>query len=210
MYRIASTIKTQASSSVGKKFSPSWYVASVANRHFSTHRVETPSSIEDAKMPFKVPHMKASTRRSFSPNSNAQAMLLSGGDTLAENASFDPLYSRAKNYIRNHAVGPAVISPILIHGLVGALIESKLPQGFFVKNSLKQVRPLIVGVEVEAQYEVVSIVPSGSAVNIMNGIGGVSGYELELDTSVKRVSDGVLIAEGSQTVWLPDFLSSSA
>jgi hypothetical protein len=186
--------------------------------HFSTQTIEEETSRPASTSLNSVLHKKASTRRTFSPNSNAQAMLLSGGIELAENASFDPIYSRARKYIRNHAVGPAVLSPILIHGLVGALIESTLPQSFFVENRLRQVRPLIVGVEVEAAYEVVSIVASDEVSR--SGLGGdgeidgfnhitrSAGNELVLETSVKRVSDGALIAEGQQVVWLPDYVST--
>lgn len=219
LYRTASAIRLSAPRPLLKSLQTQIFAAWTfpIDRHFSTQTVEGPSSIEvEATLP-NIPHMKASTRRTFSPNSNAQAMLLSGGDNLAENASFDPIYSRAKNYIRNHPVGPAVISPILIHGLVGALIESKLPQSFFVENSLRQARPLVVGVEVEAQYEVVSVLPSASGVGFDDGragndlshIGRIPGYELKLETSVRRVSDGALIAEGQQTVWLPDYVSNS-
>jgi hypothetical protein len=115
-------------------------------------------------------------------------------------------------------VGPAVLSPILIQGLVGALVESTLPQSFFCEMSLRQVRPLIVGVEVEASIEVVSVVPvvpspsAGAGTGESSGGGdlGVTdfirarGYELELETSVKRVSDGGIIATGRHIVWMPD------
>jgi hypothetical protein len=141
---------------------------------------------------------KGHVRRTFSPNSNAQALLVCGGDDLASNASFDPQYKRAKNYIQNHAVGHAVLSPILVNGLVGAMIESTFPQGFFVSGTMKQLRPLIVGVEVEATFHVVSV---------NKCVDGYyqHGYELLLETEVKRVSDGEIITNGSQTIWLPDY-----
>lgn len=79
--------------------------SAIIERFFSTEREEeTPSSLEDS-LREKILGMKASSRRTFSPNSNAQAMLLSGGMELAKDASFDPIYSRAQKYIRNHAVG---------------------------------------------------------------------------------------------------------
>ena len=65
---------------------------------------------------------------------------------MAAHASFDPQYDRARAYIQNHAVGPAVLSPILISGLVGALVEAALPQSFLMGSSMKQIRTLIVGV----------------------------------------------------------------
>ncbi len=155
---------------------------------------------------------KASIRRTFSPNSNAQAMLVCGGKELAAYASFDPEYKRAKDYIQNHAVGPAVLSPILISGLIGALIESTLPQSFFISGTMNQLRPLIVGVEVEANIQVVSVKSSSEELSNNEELGGFNyknmlkhGYELNLDTEVKRVSDGAVISTGNQTIWLPDY-----
>lgn len=174
------------------------------------------SSSQQSTIPSTLLTKKASVRRTFSPNSNAQAMLVCGGKELAAHASFDPEYKRAKGYIQNHAVGPAVLSPILISGLVGALIESTLPQSFFVEGSMKQVHPLIVGVEVEATIEIKSVLNCDN-VNRSNDEKEYSGsytigeerkyhgYELLLDTQVKRVSDGVVISKGNQTVWLPDY-----
>ncbi len=222
LYRAISAIRRKPSGprylveSFQAQKSASGCLSCIQYNYFSTQAAEETFSPERREVIPNIRHMKASTRRIFGPNSNAQAMLLSGGDLLAENASFDPIYARAKNYIHNHAVGPAVLSPILIHGLVGALIESKLPQGFFVENSLKQVRPLIVGVEVEAHYEITSVVPSGHGTgfndnrdaNDANHIGRIPGYELELETSVRRVSDAALIAEGNQKVWMPDYLQN--
>lgn len=89
-----------------------------------------------------------------------------------------------------------------------------------MENRLRQVRPLIVGVEVEAAYEVVSIVASDDVSHSRSRFGGdneidgfnhitrSAGNELVLETSVKRVSDGALIAEGQQVVWLPDYVST--
>jgi len=91
-------------------------------------------------------HKTASIRRTFTQQCNAQVMLISGGRVLAAHASFDPEYKRARSYIFNHPVGSAVLSPVLISGLIGALVEAALPQSVFQSNSLKQVQPLIVGV----------------------------------------------------------------
>jgi len=33
------------------------------------------------------------------------------------------------------------------------------------------------------------------------------GYELEIETRVERISDGALIAEGQQIVWVPNYAS---
>jgi len=145
-------------------------------------------------------HKKYTARRTFAANSNAQVMLTCGGESLAAHASFDPMYSRARTYIRNHAIGPAVLSPILVSGLSMTLIEATLPQSIFVKNEMKQHLPLIVGVEVEASIEVVSVIESPET------MGNTSGHELEVKTQVKRVRDGALIADGSQTIWLPHYI----
>lgn len=153
----------------------------------------------------------ASIRRTFSPRSNAQAMLTCGGPTLAAHASWDPQYSRAKSYIRNHAVGPAVLSPVLIHGLIGALVEASLPQGFLISCHMKQHRPLIVGVQVEATITVASVTEGGKMEETETTdasyqyLNQSRGYELVLQTEVKSVSDGTLISGGTQNIWLPHY-----
>jgi hypothetical protein len=86
----------------------------------------------------------ASIKRAFMAGSNAQGLLTCGGEQLARHASFDPEYSRAQGWIHNHAVGPAVISPVLISGLVGALVEAAMSHSVPVSCSMRQVRPLIV------------------------------------------------------------------
>jgi hypothetical protein len=85
-------------------------------------------------------------RRTFDPRSNSLSLLTCGGEALAKHASFDPEYNRARDWIRHHPVGPAVLSPILINGLVGALVEASVPQAIPVSSSMNQIRPLIVGV----------------------------------------------------------------
>jgi hypothetical protein len=187
----------------------------------STNEEELPSSLFTTKGSPSIHqktqtllHKKASVKRTFTPNSNAQAMLICGGEELAAHASFDPVYERAKKFIHNHPIGPAVLSPILISGLVGALIESTLPQSFYVSSTMNQLRPLIVGVEVEANIEVVSVKECGSDLeedfsndSFVNGntLKRYSGYELLLDTEVKRVNDGAIISHGTQTIWLPEY-----
>lgn len=162
-------------------------------------------------------HKKASIRRTFESSANAQAMLICGGPQLASNASFDPMYSRAKHYIRNHAVGQAVLSPILINGLIGALVESEFPSGFMEKCNLVQRLPLIVGCEVEAYLEVTGVNQmsrSGSNTNHNNNnrndnierLIHMEGIEVDLITKLTRVSDGKEIAVGTQTIWLPEDL----
>lgn len=194
-----------------------------APSHLGTRAISTShltaSSISNTSIhsrPSIILHKKASARRTFAPNSNAQALLVSGGESLAANASFDPQYSRVKNYIRTRPVGPAVLSPILIQGLIGALVEATLPQSFFVENRLQQIRPLIVGVEVEASIEIVSVLPSTGRRDVFkcdededsdtdDRTNSDNGYTVHIDTEVRRVSDGQLVAEGEQIVWLPDY-----
>ena len=88
----------------------------------------------------------ASIRRTFDARSNALGLLTCGGEALAKHASFDPEYERARGWIQHHAVGPAVLSPVLISGLVGALVEAAFPQSIGMASSMRQIRPLIVGV----------------------------------------------------------------
>jgi len=189
-------------------------------RHLSSHSIAPPtqevdteeggpkgdlfhSTIDDTLL-----NKTASIRRTFTPRSNAQAMLTCGGEALAAHASWDPQYSRAKSYIRNHAVGPAVLSPVLINGLVGALVEASLPQGFLISSQMKHYRPLIVGVQVEASINVTSVTEGGNMAEIDKSyeyLNQSRGYELVLQTEVKSISDGKLISEGSQNIWLPHY-----
>lgn len=89
---------------------------------------------------------RAWIHRSFGARANSDAMLTCGGSDLAKHASFDPSYDRARSWIRHHAVGPAVLSPILINGLVGALVEASVPHSVPMSSSIQHKRPLIVGV----------------------------------------------------------------
>lgn len=175
-------------------------------RQFSTNPIvedeASSGSGSGSGTPASLLHKKASIRRTFTANSNAQAMLICGGKTLAAHASFDPNYSEARKYIRNHAVGPAIISPLLTTGLMHALVEATFPQSIFVKNEVRQLQPLIVGVEVEASMEVASVMKGGDA---QSHLGKCGGYELEVKTSTKRLLDGVIISEGAQTIWLPEY-----
>lgn len=86
----------------------------------------------------------ASIRRVFEAGSNAAGLLTCGGEQLARHASFDPNYARAQGWIRHHAVGPAVLSPVLIGGLVGALVEAVFPNSVPVSCSISHLKPLIV------------------------------------------------------------------
>jgi len=152
-------------------------------------------------------HKTASICRIFYPHSNAKVMLTCGGRDLAAHASFDPKYDRAKNYIRNHSVGPTKLSPVLLSGLIGALVEAALPRGIMISHSMKQIKPLIVGVEIEANIKVTSVV-SNKKKNVStenHNISGSHGYELTLQTKVNRVRDGKVISEGSHDIWVPDY-----
>jgi hypothetical protein len=84
--------------------------------------------------------------RTFDPQTNAVALLSCGGPSLARHASFDPEYKRARDWIRRHPVGPAVLSPVLIQGLLGALVEASVPHAVSISVHMTQHRPLIVGV----------------------------------------------------------------
>jgi hypothetical protein len=158
---------------------------------------------------------KAKIRRTFGPRSNAQAMLTCGGEALAAHASFDPDYNRAQNWIRHHAVGSAVLSPVLVTGVVGALVEATFPHCVPVSQSMKQHRPLIVGVAVHAKIEVVQVVSSNNDEaragnrNVERGdedrYDRRNGHQVDLKTTVARVRDDVVIAEGEHSVWIPDY-----
>lgn len=142
-------------------------------------------------------------RRTFGPRSNADAMLTCGGEALAAHASFDPDYRRAQGWIRHHAVGPAVLSPVLISGLVGALVEAAFPQSVPDSQSMKVLRPLIVGVEVQAKIVVADVVPSAGE---ERGGERRQGYTVHLKTAVTRVRDDLVLAEGGHSIWIPDYL----
>jgi acyl dehydratase len=157
----------------------------------------------------------ASIRRTFGPQDNDQALLTLGGHSLAANASFDPQYHRARKWIHHHAVGPAVLSPVLLTGLVGALVEAALPSSIVTASTMTQVRPLIVGLEVEAKLTVRSVRQNNEIMNpdVASDITKVRddrfkrdcGYEIYLDTQVSRVRDGAIITKGSHTVWIADY-----
>jgi len=151
--------------------------------------------------------------RTFSPQSNAQAMLTCGGPALAAHASFDPDYDRAASWIQNHAVGPAVLSPILVSGLVGALTEAAFPQAIVVQHALTLTdKPLIVGVTVLAQIRVTSVTQQNRPMSEEDRTEVESrtqhrqmGYLVQLESNVTRVQDDATIARGEQTIWIPNY-----
>uniref|UniRef100_A0A7S2RPL8 Uncharacterized protein n=1 Tax=Eucampia antarctica TaxID=49252 RepID=A0A7S2RPL8_9STRA len=153
----------------------------------------------------------ASIRRTFGPQDNAQALLTLGGPSLAENSSFDPQYDRAREWIHHHAVGPTVQSPVLLTGLVGALVEAALPSSIVTSSTMTQVRPLIVGLEVEAKIIVQSVGQNNTSTDSEtktirdDRFQRDSGYEITLGTQVTRVRDGAIIAEGNHSVWIADY-----
>jgi hypothetical protein len=154
----------------------------------------------------------ASIRRVFGPSANAHGLLTCGGEELARHASFDPDYSRARGWIQNRAIGPAVLSPVIISGLVGALVEAAFPQSVPVAASMHQARPLIVGQEVYATVQVVGVkhyTRDGEEVSIKEKDFGSrqDGDEIQLLTEVVRIQDNEVIAEGSHSVWIPGYLS---
>jgi len=165
----------------------------------------------------------ASIQRTYSAGDNAQGLLVCGGSNLAKHASFDPNYSRAQGWIRQHAVGPAVVSPVLISGLIGALVEAALPNSVPIESSMQQIRPLIVGVKVRAEVEVdlaeakvnvntasAPAMPADTSLDYQNGdlssmknSGKCDGYHIQMTTRVERLQDGAMIATGTQSVWIP-------
>lgn len=157
-----------------------------------------------------------SIHRIFGPRSNAEAMLVTGGEALAAHASFDPVYDRAANWIRHHAVGYAALSPVLIHGLTGALVEAAFPQSVPVRQQMNQNRPLIVGCPIIATIEVVTVEETDYPLarnDLSNhlqlqesAIDRRYGYKVELSTAVKRARDDAVIAHGEHVVWIPDYL----
>ena len=160
----------------------------------------------------------ASIRRVFGPNSNAQTLLVCGGELLAQKASFDPDYEQAKTWIRSRPIGPAVLSSTLVSGLLGALIEASFPQTIPLNSNTNFLHPLIVGMEVEASIKVESFValPTKRSDNSDENTNNVptkktnsnttGGYEILLSTKVNRVQDNVTIAQGHHTVWIPGYL----
>lgn len=151
-------------------------------------------------------------QRTFGPRSNAEGLLATGGAALAAHASFDPDYDRARDWIRHHAVGPAVLSPILIAGLTGALTEAAFPQAVITAQAMRHHRPLIVGVPVAATIQVVSVREARrlSSMDENDGLQPLAhekklGYNVVLRTAVTRVRDDCIIAEGSHELWVPDY-----
>lgn len=154
----------------------------------------------------------ASIRRVFGPNANAQGLLICGGEELARHASFDLDYKRARGWIQNRAIGPAVLSPVIISGMVGALVEAAFPQSVPVTSAMHQARPLIVGQEVLASVQVIGVKHfdrNGEEVSTKAKDFGShqDGHEIKLMTEVVRTQDNEIISEGSHTVWIPGYLS---
>lgn len=149
----------------------------------------------------------ASIRRAFGPQSNAEAMITCGGEELAAHASFDPNYGRARDWIRSHPVGPAVLSPVLISGLVGALVEAAFPKSVPLQSSLQLLRPLIVGVEVRAKIEVVAVYKGQREGDENEFRQRTNGYQVDLETVVLRLNDEMIVAQGTHSIWIPDYLN---
>jgi hypothetical protein len=152
----------------------------------------------------------ATIRRVFGSRSNAEVMLTCGGSTLAKHASFDPNYHRAQQWIRSHAVGPAVLSPVLLIGLIGSLVEATFPQSTVpVGMTFEQSWPLIVGVPVHATITVSGVQESSAASEDPVSSSSSSpqmGYQVQLDTAIARARDGLVLATGTYTIWIPDYV----
>lgn len=152
----------------------------------------------------------ASIVRVFGPQSNAQALLACGGSHLARDASFDPRYDRAQKWIRSHAVGHAVGSPLLASGLFCGLVEASFPNSIPVRSDLRHVRPIVVGMEMEAKVTVKRVIATDSSYHLESSVNEAStnkkGYEVLLDTELTRIRDSAKIVEGSNSIWLPDYM----
>jgi hypothetical protein len=144
-----------------------------------------------------------SIHRTFGPRDNSEAILATGGEALAAHASFDPDYKRAQGWIRQHAVGTAVLSPLLLQGLTGALTQAAFPEGVLVSQSMTQFKPLIVGVAVKAKIEVIEIEHSPRCISEVGN--EKNGYLLHLKSKVSSVRDDELIVEGTKLIWIPDY-----
>ncbi len=104
--RILWRLPAQALSSGKERIDlPSCTFSASLSTNENSHHYYKEGILSSKPLPQSLLHKKASVRRTFAPNSNAQAMLVCGGPSLAAHASFDPEYSRAKGYIQNHPVG---------------------------------------------------------------------------------------------------------
>ena len=172
----------------------------------------------------------ASIQRTFGPRSNAEGLLAVGGAALAARSSFDPNYARAQEWIRHHAVGPARLSPVLLAGLTGALTEAAFPHAIMVGHTVRHHRPLIVGVTVTASIQVTAVQPATTRPVLRDDdddedndsnqnhheeherTAGANaerkwGYNVTLKTAVTRVRDDAVIAQGTNELWVPDYLT---
>lgn len=149
----------------------------------------------------------AHIQRTFGPGSNAKAALATGGSALAAHASFDPDYHRAQSWIRHHAVGPAVLSPVLVMGLTQSLAEAAFPQAIGRAVHMKLHEPLIVGVPVTASITVETVTTEeGAGTPSCSKAAGEKGFDVVLNIQVTRVRDDAVIASGTQELWIPDYL----
>lgn len=69
---------------------------------------------------------------------------------------------------------------------------------------------LLWQVEVCARIEVTCVSNDATDCESSGTVGEVyerkNGYQVELKTEVRRVRDGAAIAEGTHTIWVPDYL----
>ena len=152
-------------------------------------------------------HQTAAIQRTFDARSNSQVLLQTGGAALAKHASFDPHYQRAQSWIRQHAVGPAALSSVLVQGLTTALAEAAFPQAIVLSEQMSYSQSLIVGVPVEARLKVTKVQATAYPLqNAHTTRSDESGFSVTLDTQVVRLRDEAVLAHGERVVWVPDYL----
>ena len=149
----------------------------------------------------------ASIVRVFGPQSSSQALLSTGGPNLARYSSFDPTFDRAKEWIRSHAVGPAVGSHLLASGLFCGLVEASFPNSIPMSSTVNQRGPIFVGTELLATVTVEKVEPTdGSFHTDKDNSMNKKGFEVQLKTELKRIRDDEIVVDGKYTVWLPDYM----
>ena len=181
--------------------------------HFNTTGDGTgPAARDGSIMISSLVGKSAQIRRTFGPRSNREILLCCGGAALAKHASFDPNYSRAQQWIRHHAVGPAVLSSALLSGLLETLVEAVFPEAITLACSTEFVQPLIVGVEIQASILVDRVEsgeddPQSNTQRVSDSNTGIAknGSKVYLRTEIKRLRDDLLLAHGTQTIWIPNY-----
>lgn len=149
----------------------------------------------------------ASIIRVFGPQSSSQALLSTGGPNLARHSSFDPTFDRAKEWIRSHAVGPAIGSHLLASGLFCGLVEASFPNCITMKSTVNQRGPILVGTELLATVTVESVESTDDSFTLeLDEAGDKKGFEVKIKAELKRMRDGEIAVDGQFTVWIPDYM----